>query len=152
MSVELHHVSLKAHSEENPSVSFDADWAELVSHVLKLPDSAYGNTGYLDSLLPEEMMASVMKGMDRYDRAFVAVRVRVRDHSGQVIREGVEVYFQRYSNGAGDIWVIGGALMISNMRQEDRKVLRELLANGKATIHHKDYLGKELPSLTVELF
>jgi hypothetical protein len=133
MNISFQEFSISAGTEDNPAVGANALWEELNSD-FELPEHAYGGTGYIDKLNPEDMPEPVVAGIDRHDRPFIAVRVEI-SRRGKTYAD-VEVYFQRYTDGPTDIWVSGGgpSLMTSNMRVSDHNFLVELISNGEATL------------------
>ena len=176
--VQVTEFSLSAGTGKNPSVSFTDAWKELEVPQFQLPKHSYGSTGYLDGLKPEDMTVPVMKGIDKWDRPFVAVHVRVtllktKDNGDTLVpvmnrkswrrifpsyrkglkrltEENVEVYFQRYSNKE-DIWTSGGKLnlMTSNMCQSDKDFLGDLLEKRRAI--RETQLWREKEYILVEL-
>jgi hypothetical protein len=138
-------ISLDSGHEGNPATNFNQEWFQLDVPELELPEHAYGGTGYIDGLLPEDMTHPIMKGTDKAGRPFIAVRIH---HQGPVRHRGrkectnVEVYFQRYSS-ENHIWVSGGplSLMTSNMKKTDKAVLQALIKDGEVTVEDEHYLG-----------
>jgi hypothetical protein len=67
--------------------------------VLDLGDRM-GPTGYIDFLKPTDLSAPVMKGVDKFQRPFIALKLRDKD------TEETEVLtlFQRYTDGQGWTW------------------------------------------------
>ena len=162
--------SLNVGTEENPSASFTGNWDELNIPEFMLPDSAYGGTDYLDSLQPKDIpeipifgtTPSAVKGRDKWERPFVAVHAKVTflkedgkelvPDEGRTPKEGMEVYFQRYSDNA-NIWVSGGRLdlITSNMCERDKGFLEKLLSNGRAVFVREIGMKDDLEYRLVEL-
>ena len=128
----------KQRSEGN----LDKMWEELDAPTLELPESAQGGTGYIDSLKPEDMTAPVMKGIDGHDRKFIAVcmqegLVELNEETNELELRmrpyaAVEVFFQRYTEGAQGVWVSGGDhnFCTSASNSLDRRCLKDLLEHG----------------------
>ena len=64
-----------------------------------------GQTDYIDFLMPEELTHSIMRGVDAYQRPFVAFKVQVQIEDKEP-SEIVGTFFQRYSDNT-DAWAFG---------------------------------------------
>lgn len=78
---------------------------------LKLGSPRFGYTGYIDWIQPSEMTHSIMKGIDDFNRKFVAIKVRQHLYSEipaewYSTRPSVWCLFQRNS-GDDSVWAIG---------------------------------------------
>ena len=111
--------------------------------VIVLPEHAYGGTGYIDGLRPEDMPADIAMGCDRTGRRFFAFRMLARIRGEDVMV--VETIFERYSPtpGSPKVLVSGGPGFICNtaMTEEDLEVLRSLLSGatrGRRSWHTVD--------------
>lgn len=93
-----------------------------------------GATGYLDYVRPEDVSASVSRGVDPHGRPFVALRVEEQCEERTKLR--VVVYHRRYESGS--LWVLAGAPVFGGARtpQEELQLLHNLLVGGK--VIHKD--------------
>ncbi len=78
-----------------------------------------GATGYIDFLNPEEMSGPIMKGVDKFGRPFIALKMELTE------KPFIVTLFQRYVGGErGDMWTWG-----TNLIDKRLESLQELLGN-----------------------
>lgn len=108
----------------------------------ELPEHAYGATGYIDGLKPDDLPAPIVRGTDRHGRKFVIIRYAYQKQGtgAQQRRTELLVLNQRYV-GRPDFWV-GGALPLDiwGAMNEEAWIIAEtlVLADGGAFVPHKD--------------
>ena len=77
------------------------DKLNLQDKFSQLPELNLGNrmgpTDYINFLKPEDLAAPIMKGTDKYNRPFIAIKMTAENHTF------VAVIFERYN--ANDLWV-----------------------------------------------
>lgn len=141
MGITFTSISLSSGTEDDPNTSARPIWEALLGtyDMFELPDHAYGPTGYLDGLQPEDLPEDmpVVAGIDRDGRCFISVRV-LYDRT----RVGVVTFFQRHP-GNDLIWVPAGDpdFMPSNMTQQYYIRLTTLLQKGVVSWEKKTITG-----------
>jgi len=115
-----------------------------------------GWTDYIDFLSSQDLTAPVMRGIDSYNRPFIALRYIVRNEDPAKNRTCVETLFQRYTDDPIK-WVKGTGsngdqismteALITCRADKDMvlKRLRDLLNHKPITPHNRDYDGPALP-------
>lgn len=93
-----------------------------------------GGTSYIDFLQKEDLAYPVMIGQDKYERPFIAMRLR-RD--GEV---GVVTVFKRFTDPKHPVWVAGNSrrfpkFIYSAMTEENWEQVRALIEG--ETIYEK---------------
>ena len=73
--------------------------------VLRWRDRFHNGTGYIDSVLNEDMQYSIMTGVDDYQRAFISFRTKSYTHDGREYY-AVDTLFQR-STEIINTWTTG---------------------------------------------
>jgi len=69
---------------------------EQLSTFPQLDIKGESKTHYLDFINPEDMKSSIMIGMDKWKRPFIAFKIQVCDNKGEKF-ETVDVFFKRYT-------------------------------------------------------
>lgn len=82
-----------------------------------------GNGGYIDFIKADDMKYPVMKGIDMWNRPFIAIRVKCvqacRDTDENKISYAVGTFFQRYSDENFN-WAYGTAYIYSTIYWDSR--------------------------------
>ena len=127
---------------------------ELISESEKHPildlKNRTGDTGYIDFITIAEVTSSIMRGIDRYKRKFIVLKLIL---GGNIV---LQTIFQRYSNlpyswrgcGHGTPELLFGAdigigipqltLLLSVMRGETVKITRDHI------LYHNNYIDKDV--------
>jgi hypothetical protein len=98
--------------------------------VLDLGDRV-GYTDYIDFLYWEDIPKSIMKGIDRCNRNFLAFKLGlkiVKEDGSEKMKYFTQVFFERYSKNS-DVWVSAssdGIKMFPCLKPEDFETVRNL--------------------------
>ncbi len=94
-----------------------------------------GGTQYIDFLTPDELPAPLMKGLDKYERPFLAIKVK--DKKNDYVF--VATLFQRYTNDERWTWIAEGGLnnplshlfdpMVAYIGPNEEKIFNDIIHN-----------------------
>lgn len=90
-----------------------------------------GDTGYIDFLQPDELVHPVMKGVDKFGRPFIALKLEVLAEGNEDAEEAGEevlVLFQRYTEGGKWTFAFSDVRILNNILGEaDLQQIRNIL-------------------------
>lgn len=89
-----------------------------------------GSTDYIDFLSPHELTHSVMRGIDRFQRPFISLKLRANLAGGGFGPPFVVTLFQRYTDrGLWTYGIAGGARTVFNdvINDTDRAAIRQIV-------------------------
>lgn len=121
-------------------IEINIDFYDKIHHILDLK-GRMGITHYIDFLRLEEVKKNIMKGIDKFNRKFITIKVGIMDSkTGKLIRKQ-QVFFQRYSDESG--WMgasLQGEFMetYGGMTEHQFKLLNDLV-DGKTIIIEENH-------------
>ncbi len=99
----------------------DSDFEEIP--VLDIGDRE-GDTGYIDFIEVAEMEDVVMRGVDKYNRPFIAMKIFQDHHVDEAM---VLVLFQRYATGSEWTYACNVNLLNDRLENGDRETIRQII-------------------------
>ena len=116
-------------------IEINVDFYDKIHDILDLK-GRMGITHYIDFLTIKEVSKNLMKGIDKFNRKFITIKVGIIDSKTGKIKKKQQVFFQRYSGESG--WMgasLQGQFMetYGGMTESQYKLLNDLV-NGKTII------------------